>query len=214
MSAALISSRIRKARGQGATRRAEILNAAQRLFLEQGFEHTTMRRLADAVGVSATALYVYFADKDAILRAIAEMTFTEMLAALESSQRAEMTALERFRAGLHAYVAFGRAHPDAYRLTFLAKMMAAAAPGRRTLDCTEFEAADRSFAILERGVLELMQAGQFRPGDPLLVAEALWASLHGVTALLIDMPHNLESAPDLLVNAVLDIAIRGLSAER
>ena len=140
------------------------------------------------------------------------MTFTEMLAALEASQRVEVTALERVRAGLHAYVAFGRAHPDAYRLTFLAKMMAAAAPGRRTLECNEFEAADRSFAILERGVLELMQAGQFRPGDPLLVAEALWASLHGVTALLIDMPHSLESAPDLLVNAVLDIATRGLSA--
>ncbi len=211
MAATLISSRIRKPRGQGATRRAEILIAAQRLFLEQGFEHTTMRRLADAVGVSATALYVYFADKDAILRAIAEANFAEMLAVLEASQRAEMTPLERFRAGLHAYVAFGRARPDAYRLTFLAKMMSPAAPGRRTLDCTEFEAANRSFDIMERGVVELMQSGQFRPGDSRLVAEAIWASLHGVTALLIDLSIHLESKPDLLVDTVLDIAIRGLS---
>lgn len=211
MAATLISSRIRKPRGQGATRRAEILIAAQRLFLEQGFEHTTMRRLADAVGVSATALYVYFADKDAILRAIAEVTFAEMLAVLEASQRAEATPLERFRAGLHAYVAFGRARPDAYRLTFLAKMMYPAAPGRRTLDCTEFEAANRSFEIMERGVVELMRSGQFRPGDSRLVAEAIWASLHGVTALLIDLSVHIEAKPDLLVDTVLDIAIRGLS---
>jgi AcrR family transcriptional regulator len=212
MVAALISSRIRKPRGQGATRRAEILIAAQRLFLEQGFEHTTMRRLADAVGVSATALYVYFADKDAILRAIAEVTFAEMLAVLEASQRVEMTPLERFRAGLHAYVAFGRARPDAYRLTFLAKLISPASPGRRALDCTEFEAANRSFDIMERGVAELMQSGQFRPGDPHLVAEALWASLHGVTALLIDLSIHLDSKPDLLVDTVLDIAIRGLTS--
>ena len=212
MAAALSAVRLRKPRGQGATRRAEILLAAQRLFLEEGFEHTTMRRLADAVGVSATALYVYFDDKDAILQAIAEATFAEMLAVLEASQDPALTPLERFRAGLHAYVAFGRARPDAYRLTFLAKMMAPASPGRRVMDCTEFDAADRSFAILERGVAELMQAGQFRPGNSLLVAEALWASLHGVTALLIDLSAHVESAPDLLIETVLETAVRGLSA--
>ena len=212
MDVALSAVRLRKPRGQGATRRAEILLAAQRLFLEEGFEHTTMRRLADAVGVSATALYVYFTDKDAILQAIAEATFAEMLAVLEASQDPALTPLERFRAGLHAYVAFGRARPDAYRLTFLAKMLAPASPGRRgVMDCTEFDAADRSFAILERGVAELMQAGQFRPGNSLLVAEALWASLHGVTALLIDLSAHVESAPDLLIETVLETAVRGLS---
>ena len=212
MGTALTSARPRKPRGQGAARRAEILLAAQRLFLEEGFEHTTMRRLADAVGVSATALYAYFADKDAILEAIAEATFAEMLAVLERSQDAALTPLERFRAGLRAYVAFGRARPDAYRLTFLAKMMEPAAPGRRKLDSIEIDAAGRSFAILERGVRELMGAGVFRPGNPLLVAEALWASLHGVTALLIDLSAHVESAPDLLIEAVLETAVRGLSA--
>ena len=212
MDTVLTGPRLRKPRGQGATRRAEILLAAQRLFLEEGFEHTTMRRLADAVGVSATALYVYFDDKDAILQAIAEATFAEMLAVLEASQDPAATPLQRFRAGLHAYVAFGRARPDAYRLTFLAKMLAPASPGRRTMDSVDCDAADRSFAILERGVAELMQAGEFRPGNPLLVAEALWASLHGVTALLIDLSAHVESPPDLLIETVLETAVRGLSA--
>lgn len=213
MSAALSAApRTRKPRGQGSARRGEILAAAQRMFLEEGFEHTTMRRLADAVGVSATALYVYFADKDAILRAIAEATFADMLAVLEASQRPELPPLERFRAGLLAYVRFGQAQPDAYRITFLAKMMAPSSPGRRTLECTEFDAANRSFDILQRGVSELMEAGVFRPGDPLLVAEALWACLHGVTGLLIDQAVHLDSDHDQLVDTVLDTALRGLAA--
>ena len=89
----------RKARGQGATRRPEILAAAQHLFVTEGFDRATMRRIAAEVGVSATALYVYFSDKDAILRAIAEATFTDMLAALAESQLRPGTKLQQFRAG-------------------------------------------------------------------------------------------------------------------
>src|SRR5215472_11841865 len=99
----------RKPRGQGASRRGEILAAAKCLFAEEGYEAATMRRIAAAVGVSGAALYVYFSDKEAILFAIAEETFGELLAALEASQRSSGDPLQRFRAGLLTYVAFGRA---------------------------------------------------------------------------------------------------------
>ena len=204
--------RSRKPRGQGPSRRSEILLAAQRLFLEEGFEHTTMRRLAAAVGVSATALYVYFPDKDAILRAIAEITFTDMLAMLEATQTLPLPLPERFRAGLRGYVMFGLSRPDEYRLTFLAKAMLPAAPGRRTLDCLRLDAANRSFAILERDIAELMEAGVFRRAQPKLVAEAVWACLHGVTALLLDLATHVETDPDTLVETVLDMTLRGLRA--
>ena len=45
----------------------EILGAAKELFLEEGYAATTIRKIADRVGVSAPALYLYFADKEAIL---------------------------------------------------------------------------------------------------------------------------------------------------
>ena len=83
--------RTRKPRGQGASRRAEILAAAKALFVADGVEHVTMRRIAAAVGVSATALYVYFPDKDAILRAIAAESFIALIAAHERSMRARST---------------------------------------------------------------------------------------------------------------------------
>lgn len=70
-----VAVRTRKPRGQGASRRGEILDAAKRLFTEEGYAQATMRRIAAEVGVSPTALYLHFADKEAILRAIAEDFF-------------------------------------------------------------------------------------------------------------------------------------------
>jgi AcrR family transcriptional regulator len=202
---------VRKPRGQGAARRQEILEAAKRIFLTDGFERATIRKIAETVGVSPATLYVYFPDKDAMFRAIAESTFEALLERLEASQRGDGSELDRFRAGLQAYVAFGLAHPDEYRLTFLAKMMAVSGPGRLAA-CHDVAAADRSFEILVRGIATLMQAGTFRRADPVLTAEAVWASLHGLTALLLDQSDHIVSDHAALVRAVLDIAVNGLSA--
>jgi AcrR family transcriptional regulator len=212
MDIALPAKSERKPRGQGASRRGEILDAAKRLFLTDGFERATIRKIAATVGVSSAALYLYFPDKDAILRAIAESTFETLLAHLEESQRQADTDLERLRAGLHAYVAFGLAHPDEYRLTFLAKMMASCGPGRPVDPCDVVPATDRSFDILADGIGRLMQSGIFRRADPVLTAEAVWASLHGVTALLLDQREHLESDTEALAAAVIEIVVRGLSA--
>src|ERR1700685_1319407 len=76
----------RKPRGQGASRRGEILDAAKRLFLTDGFERATIRKIAASVGVSSAALYLSFPEKAAILRAIAKSTFETLLARLEESQ--------------------------------------------------------------------------------------------------------------------------------
>ncbi|HEY4043057.1 MAG TPA: TetR/AcrR family transcriptional regulator [Rhodopila sp.] len=202
----------RKPRGQGASRHGEILDAAKRLFLTDGFERTTIRKIAAAVGVSSAALYLYFPDKDAILRAIAESTFEALLSRLQASQLQAGNDLDRFRTGLRAYIAFGLAHPDEYRLTFLAKMMASSGPGRPNGPCDDVPAADRSFDILVTSIGRLTQAGIFRSADPVLTAEAVWASIHGITALLLDQRDHLESETDALIEAVIDIAVRGLSS--
>jgi AcrR family transcriptional regulator len=199
---------VRKPRGQGASRRGEILTAASRIFLEEGVAHATMRRIAAAVGVSTTALYVYFPDKDAILQAIAEATFAELIDALEASQRDRPSLPERFRAGLRAYIDFGLARPDAYRLTFLSPSRTTSRPCDTV---PTIELAGHSFAILQRGVEEMMAAGLFRPGPSLPVAEAIWACLHGVTALLLDQAEHVATSPEHLIQQVIDMVLAGFS---
>ena len=174
------------------------------------FERATIRKIAATVGVSSAALYLYFPDKDAILKAIAESTFERLLDSLEESQRQADTDLDRLRAGSLAYVAFGLGHPDEYRLTFLAKMMASSGPGRPADTCRTVPAASRSFDILVNGIERLIQTGVFRPADPVVTADAVWASLHGVTALLLDQRDHLGSDQEVLVATVIDTVLRGL----
>ena len=197
--------RTRKPRGQGASRRGEILDAATRIFLTEGVEGATMRRIAAAVGVSPTALYVYFPDKDAILQAIAEATFAKLLAVLEASQQGPGDTLEKFRAGLRSYVDFGLANPDAYRLTLMASPRFQ--PGEH---CPDIPSADHSFAILQRGVEDLMQAGYFRPDASEAVAETICACTHGITALLIIKSDFLGTDHEDLIQRVIDTTIAGL----
>src|SRR5947209_17817921 len=68
----------RKRKGEGCQRRQEILEAAKRLFAEEGYEKTTIRRIAGSLGISSTALYVYFPHKNAILAEICAATFREL----------------------------------------------------------------------------------------------------------------------------------------
>ena len=193
-------TRTRKPRGQGASRRGEILEAAKRLFLEEGVQHATMRRIAAELGVSSTALYVYFPDKTAILDAIAEAMFEALLVAYANSQASDLPRLGRFRAGLMAYVDLALSRPDEYRLTFDVKAANA---------CATAAAADKSFGMLQFSVAELMESGVFRPGNSLEVAEALWACLHGVVMLLLNQPGHVETEPRRLVDVVVDSTIRG-----
>ena len=178
------------------------MQAAKRIFLEEGVERATMRRIGAAVGVSATALYVYFPDKEAILQAIAEAMFAERLA-VHGATRHLGTPLERLRAGLHAYVQLGLDRPDEYRLSFTAV--------RRRGSGRNIAAAEGSFTLLERDVAALIEAGVFRPAPPMLVAEALWTALHGLVVVLLDHADHVASDHRRLVAALVDAMVRGFS---
>lgn len=199
------ATRTRKPRGQGASRHGEILIAAKRLFLDNGVDHVTMRRIAASVGVSATALYVYFPDKEAILRAIAAESFLALIDAHQKSMRPHRSASDNLRAGLQTYVAFALAHPDEYRLVFLRTSR------RDSFDpCNDVPEGDIGFGLLVASVQAMIDAREFPDRPAMLMAEAIWACMHGLVALLLTHAGAVESAPDDLVCQVVDMAIAGL----
>ena len=197
----------RKPRGQGASRRAEILQAAKHLFAEEGVAHVTMLRIGAAVGVSPTALYMHFADKDALLAAIAQDTFSDLLDRVEQSQTPGSGPLASLRAGLRAYIQFGLERPDEYRLIFMNRIFR-----RDSKQVCIVQIADRSFAILQDRVMDMMRDGIIGQGPPARLAEAIWAMLHGVTSLLLDQADNLETPPEALIEQALDLVEGGLIA--
>jgi AcrR family transcriptional regulator len=195
----------RKPRGEGHARRAEILEAAERIFVEHGYEGATIRKIADEVGLSSTALYMHFAEKGEILHEICRNALESLIASTRHLQSEEGPPERKLRRMIEAYVAFGFANPNAYRLLYLTRPVEA----RAGAESAAQETGSDLFAAFEAVVEEAGAAGRLR-GDPMATAQALWAGGHGVVSLMITKPYFDWVDRDLLVRTMLDALFAGL----
>ena len=198
----------RKAKGDGHLRRIEILEAAERIFVVEGYEGATIRKIADEVGVSSTALYMHFRDKDEILH---EICFAAMKALLE--QNSEIAgrptdSVSRVRLMLEAYVRMGLEHPNAYRLVFCSTPRPTAGAG--AIQAATAEIGSACYARYVGVVRQIAAEGRLRIGDADCAAQALWAACHGLVALMITRP-NIDWAPaDELTSVMVEGLLHGL----
>lgn len=165
--------------------RTRILDAARELFVERGIDAVTMREIAKRLDCSATALYLHFRDKEALIR---ELCSTDFLALAHELQAMEQIAdpLERLRMLGIGYARFALTHPNHYRLMFMTPQIACNAG---STDLEPGNPEQDAYAYLKTMVADAHAAGCFRAGldDPELIAQTLWAGIHGVCALEIAM---------------------------
>lgn len=103
--AARTAPRPRRARpGEEANRRGEIVRAAARLFREKGFDGTTVRDIARAVGMRSGSPFYHFATKQDILLAVMEEGLAAGLEATEAVLAAKLPPREKFRALVRAHL--------------------------------------------------------------------------------------------------------------
>jgi AcrR family transcriptional regulator len=96
-----------------------ILDAAGELFLEQGYEGFSMRRVAERIGYSATTIYRYYEDKDDLLFAVVNEGFSEFARQLTEAAENVSNPLKRFEALGRAYIRFGLDNPVYYQMMFM-----------------------------------------------------------------------------------------------
>lgn len=196
----------RKAKGDGHLRRAEILEAAERIFVAEGYDGATIRKIADEVGVSSTALYMHFPDKSAILLEICEETLKVLLQRNRDIAAKPIDAVVRLRMMLEAYMRWGMEHPNPYQLVY-------SVPRPRSETFPDDAAADISaecYEVFSGVVREIAAEGRLREGSADAAAQAFWMSCHGVVALLAARP-NFHWAPrEELIRVTLDGLISGL----
>lgn len=199
----------RKAKGDGHLRRAEILQAAERIFIAQGYEGATIRKIADEVGVSSTALYMHFRDKDEILLEICTQAMEQLLSINSEISARPIDSVSRVRMMLEAYVRFALENPNAYRLVFCTSPMAASLEKQQATTEIGANCYERFSGV----VREIAAEGRLRLGDADTAAQALWAACHGMVALMITKP-NFEWAPaDELMRVMIDGLLYGLIAD-
>lgn len=196
----------RKAKGDGHLRRIEILEAAERIFVVEGYEGATIRKIADEVGVSSTALYMHFRDKDEILHEICLAALQTLLRQNTEIASRPVDAVTRVRLILEAYVRMGLAHPNAYLLVYCA-------PERPGAPAATAEAAQQCYATYAGVVNEIAAEGRLRCGDPDAAAQALWTACHGLVALMITRPTVAWAPADELTSLLLEGLLHGLVAD-
>lgn len=152
--------------------RQRATDVATTMFARQGYDALTMRAVADALGVSAMTPYRYVANKAelyALVRASAYARFADFLA----PAAAHAEPLDRLRVLKARYVRFALEHADAYRIMFELRQ-----PDHADLT----REARRAFACVLDAVTHAIDHGALA-GEPLTVAQLLWASTHGLVSL-------------------------------
>ncbi|NRP16047.1 MULTISPECIES: TetR/AcrR family transcriptional regulator [unclassified Marinobacterium] len=164
--------------------RITLLQAATDLIAEGGVESLSIRKLADKAGVSRTAPYHHFKDKNELLCAIAEQGFhlqDQLIEALNENAK-ELNPVEQFERYVITYIRFADEQRETYDLMYGRDIWKTGEP-TQTLQ----EVSRNSFRVLLNWVEELQAEGVFEPSLPALrIAQSAWASIHGLCRLFND----------------------------
>jgi len=175
--------------------RTALLERAERTLRERGAQDLSLRELAREVGVSHGAPRRHFADRQALLDALAEAGFARLGAELRAAADGAGRAFEpRLRATAAAYVRFATDDAALLELMFAGKHRAEA----RRLQ----EAADRAFSVVLELILQGQAEGALEPGEPERVGLVLFATLQGIAALVTGGIVGSEQLDGLLADSV------------
>ncbi|WP_163834831.1 TetR/AcrR family transcriptional regulator [Spartinivicinus ruber] len=162
--------------------RSAVLAAALTRLTSEGPEKLSLRGLARDVGVSATALYRHFSDKDALLVTLAKEGFDCLSQAIATAQQQAVNPAESLLAAGRAYVQFALTHPQQYRLMFGRYFCGEDANPPEDLD----SAANQAYQVLANIIEQGIESRQFTAKLAKVHAVAAWSMVHGLASLLID----------------------------
>jgi AcrR family transcriptional regulator len=164
----------------------ELLQKAARIIAARGLEALSLRELGRAAGVSRTAAYHYFPDKQALLARVGERGFERLTERVRAAGGAHRTPVKRAHAGFRAYYDFAREEEPFFRLMFanLLRRDVSTAPESASAGFAfSSVAARQSLTLMVESVAELKKVPV---QQALLHANVVWAFVHGLAVLSID----------------------------
>jgi AcrR family transcriptional regulator len=196
-------------------RRAEIVDAAEALYFDAGWEAATIDEVARRARLSRALVYVYFKDKSDLHFAIVDRALRVLRERFEQAADAEDTGLAKVQAIGRAYVAFSRELPHYFSACSHFQAHPPAGDGDAANETAALQASQRVHEVLVGAINVGLADGTIRKslGDPVMTAIALWAFTHGIiqiasskTAELgvlgVDVPALVEHAFALLTSAL------------
>lgn len=201
--------------------RVKIMDAARELFVRDGYESVSMRKIAEAIEYSPTAIYQHFADKAELMQQLCRSDF-QSLAHVFHDLAQIADPVERIRQTGHTYIRFAAKHPNHYRFMFMT-------PHADVQGECEIKAAydadenkdnpnENSYLFLLLACEQAIKDGRLRKElkDPQLVAQTFWAAVHGVASIEVTFcndPWIHMADLELRAATMIDGIIRGLTRE-
>jgi AcrR family transcriptional regulator len=181
-----------------------ILDAARAIFVDQGYENFSMRKLAEKIKYSPGSIYLHFKNKEELFECLAEESFARLLKTLsdlENGQQGDDPVAD-LRKGMLAYVEFGLRNQSDYRFAFMLTPPIEKRPYK----------VHGSFDVLRNMVRRCVEENCFRAVDIETTSQALWASIHGITSLLIQRPAFPWTSKKKLIAQVIHTTTDSLTA--
>lgn len=160
--------------------REMILNEATQMFIEEGYDKTSIRKIADKIEYSPATIYLYFKDKDEIFHAIHDKGFDKFFKVMESTRYIE-NPFERLRKLSDLYIDFAYENPEYYDLMFIMRApMEALTHNEEDWNC-----GFRAYEALKEIIRECIEQGYMKKMDVEVAALSIWSFKHGMTSLSI-----------------------------
>ena len=184
--------------------RSVILDAARDIFVREGYESFSMRKLAEKIEYSPGSVYLHFKNKEELFKCLVEESFARLLKTLMDLRNGQewQDPVEELKKGMRAYVEFGLRNPNDYRFVFMLRPPVEKRPYK----------VHEAFETLRYMVRRCVEEKRFRTVDVETTSQALWASVHGITSLLIQRPSFPWVPKKELIAQVISTAIDGLVA--
>ena len=193
--------------------RAKILDAARELFVNEGVEAVSMRKIADKIGYSATTLYNYFEDKEALLYALCDADFGTLQELFKKIGKIA-DPIERLRKMGQTYITFALRYPSHYRLMFMTPRIHHGEDVCREIEQRQSRPGllcvcprDGGRGARGRGI----SATEYQDAD--LLSQVVWSGVHGVASLHLIMGKDewIQWRPvEEVARTAVDVMIRGL----
>ncbi|MFA6470043.1 MAG: TetR/AcrR family transcriptional regulator [Bacteroidota bacterium] len=186
--------------------REMILNAAKKLFIKEGFEHVTIRRIAEEIEYSPATVYLYFADKDAILCALQEVGFRDLFKRQQVLSAIKHPA-EKLRACGKIYLDFAMENQELYDLMFIMR-----APMKAFNSPADWTVGKDTYEVLQEIVTDCINQGYLKAPSSQIACFSLWALLHGVVSIFIRerAPMISKDQQSQVINGILDFTMAEL----
>jgi AcrR family transcriptional regulator len=185
--------------------RRHILDTARHLLVTEGYQNLSMRKIADAIGYSATSIYLYFDSKDALLHALIHEGMMWLRDRLhEAAAQHPDAPVRRLRALCRCFVEFGLENPEYYEIMFQLR------PERmERYPPDKYRQARENLDFFARALDEGSEQGIFEVDDTKVSASTMWASLHGTVSLLLADRVDARIDADAFIDTAIRQAIHG-----